>query len=528
MRNATALRQRSLGERAYHHAGANILNVSNIIRWEGFKLRNVTLALNLAILMALIACSDTSTGPEAMAPGTAPAATQTSAPTESPVPTDEPTESPDTMPPETPGGSQTNEPTIVPTSTLIPKDDTQAGVLSPLVLGDPGQQDRREAADSELSETELACLQESGGPLLELRWSSILSGSGTEEERVRIIGCLEDETVARIFLADIAEGVGPLSLETSTCVWAVFQEIDPRSMLLAEVEGYPGDALASATVARLAAMACLSEEEWRTADWSLREESGLREWMRCMMARLGGPGETAAAMTRGEGVDQTALAEAAAGCAEVKGPALDEEPGAPTTTPGSGSTSEPSSIAPLDPDDSVDLLSRLSQHERDCITDVELLADFLSKQHHVEYEDVAPEIRCLGDETLLDLDLGNLAWYFQELGGELGADTASCIQDSLKGISHSVLIDQAHTAKPSVVRQVHHAFWDLTVFYCLSEEEAALAVPDSGITVYEYDAMICTVDAFGGLEGLNEAYRSTDPEEFTERFLTAASRCPGG
>ena len=54
-----------------------------------------------------------------------------------------------------------------------------------------------------------------------------------------------------------------------------------------------------------------------------------------------------------------------------------------------------------------------------------------------------------GDETLLNLQLANLAWYFQDLGGEFKADTASCIQDSLKGISLGILIQEAHTRSPS-------------------------------------------------------------------------------
>ena len=75
---------------------------------------------------------------------------------------------------------------------------------------------------------------------------------------------------------------------------------------------------------------------------------------------------------------------------------------------------------------------------------------------------------------------------------------------------------------------MHNGFRDLTVFYCLSEEEAALAVPDSGITHEDYDGVICTVDAFGGLEGLNKGYRNTGAEEFTRELLTNASNCQGG
>ena len=38
--------------------------------------------------------------------------------------------------------------------------------------------------------------------------------------------------------------------------------------------------------------------------------------------------------------------------------------------------------------------------------------------------------------------------------------------------------------------------------------------------------MICTVDAFGGLEEFTEAYRNTGAEEFTEMLLTNIYGCP--
>ena len=80
-----------------------------------------------------------------------------------------------------------------------------------------------------------------GSPGLHLGWVFILPGYGEPQERVEIIGCLENETVARIFVADTAEGVATLSLETSTCARATYNEIDPRSMMLAKVEGFPED-----------------------------------------------------------------------------------------------------------------------------------------------------------------------------------------------------------------------------------------------------------------------------------------------
>ena len=205
-------------------------------------------------------------------------------------------------------------PAPTPSPNLTSNEGKQAGILSPLSLHDT------EDANSEISEAELACLKE-GSPGLHLGWARILPGYGNQEERVEIIGCLEEETVARIFVADIAGGVGPLSLETSTCVRAAFNEIDPRAMMLAKVEGFPGDTLNSGTMLHFVTMACLSDEEWETTARWVREESEIREVMQCMMEKLGGPGEMAVAMTKGGRGDQKALTEAAEDCAEEMGPA---------------------------------------------------------------------------------------------------------------------------------------------------------------------------------------------------------------
>ena len=314
-------------------------------------MQKIIMTAALMILIALTACSNPAQATRAPTPSSVPT------PTRAPFPTQEPTAAtastagpPAAKPTTVPSG----QPAPEPTSILARKDEMQAGVLSPLNLYETDD------INSEISEAELACLKE-GGPFLHLRWEFILPGPGDREQRVMIIACLEDETLARIFLADIAQGVGPLSLETSTCVRAAFNEIDPRSMLLAKVEGYPEDTLNAATTAWLVTLACLRDDEWETAARSLREDSGPRELMRCMMEKLGGPGEMAATMTKGERGDQEALAEAAADCAEETGPVPGETPAAPTATPESASTSEPGSIAPLDPNGLKDLLWRLTQ-----------------------------------------------------------------------------------------------------------------------------------------------------------------------
>ena len=359
-------------------------------------MQSIILTAALVILVALAGCSKPTQAPETPTPS--PAAT----PTQAPSLTQESTAAaaPKATPTTPPAIIRTPAPAA--TATPAPEGQVQTGVLSPLSLHET------EDVNSELSEAELSCLKE-GSSGLHLGWAFILPGYGNPQERVEIIGCLEDETIARVFFADIAEGVATLSLESSTCVRAAFNEIDPRSMMLAKVEGFPEDTLNSATTLSLVTIACLNDEEWETAAEWLREESELREWMQCMMEKLGGPGEIATAMTVGDEEHQKALAEAAAACAEEMRPEPSETPAATTATPEPASTSEPSSIASLDPDDSSDLLSRLSQEERDCVTDVELLTGFLANHPDANYEDMAQQMGCLGDEALLNLHLAFLA-----------------------------------------------------------------------------------------------------------------------
>ena len=480
------------------------------------RMRSVVFAFLVVAILFTVACTSEPTEPTAATPvPTGP--TTTEEPTVPPMETHTPTPTP-TEPNPVPTSTATPEPTVTPTPTPAPEKETPAGVLSPLSLHDT------EDVNSQLSDAELACLKE-GSPGLHLGWAFILPGYGEPQERVEIIECLEDETVARIFVSESAEGVATLSLETSTCVRAAFNEIDPRAMMLAKVEGFPENTLNSATTLHFVTMACLNDAEWETTARWLREDSELREVMQCMMEKLGGPGTMAAAMTKGGRGDQEALAEAAEDCAGEMGPVPAETPATPTATPEPASTAEPSGIAPLDPDDSAGMLARLSQEEQDCITDFELLAAFLSKHPDVEYEDVAQQMGCLEDETLLDLYLAILAWYFQDIGGMFRADTESCIRDALDGVNLGDNIREVYTAEDDLVRQAHSEVWVLTVFYCLSEEEATLDSSESGMTDDEYDGMICTVDAFGGLKEFTEAYRNTGAEEFTKELVTNIYGC---
>ncbi len=62
---------------------------------------------------------------------------------------------------------------------------------------------------SELSDTELACI---GNDPEKLARSFTGQGPASREEQAKLLGCLEDETVARIFLAGFVPSPRPLNL----------------------------------------------------------------------------------------------------------------------------------------------------------------------------------------------------------------------------------------------------------------------------------------------------------------------------
>ena len=171
---------------------------------------------------------------------------------------------------------------------------------------------------SELSDTELACIGEN------------------PERQTRFFGCLEDETLARVFLAGFVPGPEPLSQETSDCVRAGFEVIDPRAVMTAGIEGDPGRAMAGSMAALSVTMACLNDEEWEEAASKTGIGPDEREGMQCLLDQLGGPGPMAAAMiAAGEG-DFTGLSKAGAKCGLDMGPAPSQAPArtppAPTAT----------------------------------------------------------------------------------------------------------------------------------------------------------------------------------------------------
>ena len=245
-------------------------------------------------------------------------------PTETPAPASMAAATP--VPANTPVPTPTERPTDVPTAPIPPTSSTP-GVLVPLDIRNP------QTLESSLSEAELSCI----GDPERLAWTLAGPRTAAREEQAELLGCLEDETLARLFLAGFVTGLEPLSPETSECVRAAFEVIAPRTVMTAGIEGDPGRAMAGSMAAFMVTTACLTDEEWEQAAPEMGMGPEDRAVGQCLMQALGGPGEMAAAMTAaGEG-NFAALARAGEECGLDMGP----PPGQPPTGPSSASTPVP-------------------------------------------------------------------------------------------------------------------------------------------------------------------------------------------
>ena len=274
-----------------------------------FKLLLTATITLLVTLATLTACSDPTPAPETLAPTSAPSPTAAPTPTELPVPTESQAERPAAAPTATPANTPAPEPT-----------PTTNGRIAPLQMQGSG------AFRSSLSEAELACIGEN------------------PERQTRFVGCLEDETLARVFLAGFVPGPGPLSQNTSDCVRAAFEVIDPRAVMTAGIEGDPGRAMAGSMAALSVTVACLTDQEWEATAPMLGMSPDERAGMQCLMEALGGPGEMAAAMTAAQEGEFAELASAGAECGLEMGPPPGQDPGTPP--PASTATPEAATPAP--------------------------------------------------------------------------------------------------------------------------------------------------------------------------------------
>ena len=259
----------------------------------------------LIALVILLACGGGEpTG--AAADATVSPATEAPTATAMPSPTPEPTATPKPTATTAPTATAVPEPEVTPE----PAAAAQApgtGAIAPLRLNDPLM------VASELSESELACL---AGVADIARLMEIFAAPelASPEERTMSIGCLEDETVLRIFLTGLIEGSGPLSLETSACIRTGIGGVDLRALLASGPEGGGEAAMVGSMSAFILTLMCLNEEEWVGAAARLGAAPEERENLQCLLEKMGGPEGFAETLGAGDESSFAALFGAIAEC----------------------------------------------------------------------------------------------------------------------------------------------------------------------------------------------------------------------
>ena len=161
---------------------------------------------------------------------------------------------------------------------------------------DPSGMNGEGLLTSNLSGAEMSCLSETGDPqqLLMLVNNPMLGMVISDpelalpQEREVLAGCLEHETLLKIFLKGFTDQTGPLSSDTSVCISAGLRNFDLHAMMLTNPEGPDRYAVMGKTIAGiLITSSCLNEEEWKAASPALDLPG--REALQCVMNLLGGP-----------------------------------------------------------------------------------------------------------------------------------------------------------------------------------------------------------------------------------------------
>ena len=236
-------------------------------------------AVLLILLMAVMACTTATPAPTPVAtPAPRGIATTPALPPNTPEPEATPTPSPEptttVVPTAASRATPTSTPAPMPTVTSGPTPTpAPPRALAPLPLHDP------QALLSSVSDAELDCIGEPD------RLVGALAGLGTPSPDVlaEIFGCMEDETLTRLFLASFVPVTEPLSPQSSRCVRAAFDVIEPRMVMTAGLEGDPGAAMAGSMAALTVTIACLNDEEWEAVapEMGMRPEG--RAGMQCLM-----------------------------------------------------------------------------------------------------------------------------------------------------------------------------------------------------------------------------------------------------
>ena len=249
------------------------------------RLTFIMATVTLVALFALAACGEAEPEPTATPlPTATPAPTATPEPTATPVPTPMPTAAPQ-----------------------VPDQAAGTGALAPLNFADPL------SMAAQLSPAEIGCVTSVAemGRLMEM---FAAPETASVEERTKLFGCFEDETLLRLYFAGLLNATGPLTVETSGCIRAGTAGMDLRAMMLAGTTGDEQAAMAAGMPLMILTVTCLNEDEWPLAAAGLGLPPGERADPQCLMEAVGGPEGLAQMLSAGDEASFMTLIGAAVGC----------------------------------------------------------------------------------------------------------------------------------------------------------------------------------------------------------------------
>ena len=184
---------------------------------------------------------------------------------------------------------------------------SSSGGIAPLRMDDPL------AIANELSPEELACIAgvDDVGNLIQLLTAPEMA---TPEQQSQLLGCMEDETVLRLFLTGFISETGPLSVESSECIRGGMEGIDLRSIMMAGNAGDEQTAMVGSMSAMFVTISCLNDEDFEVLAPVLGMDPGEREAQMCVIETLGGPEGMATALQAEDGSGIITLMTAALSC----------------------------------------------------------------------------------------------------------------------------------------------------------------------------------------------------------------------
>ncbi|MYC84101.1 MAG: PQQ-binding-like beta-propeller repeat protein [Acidimicrobiia bacterium] len=218
--------------------------------------------------------------------------------------------------------------------TAVPGGGSRAAsrAIAPLRLDGP---DDVSGFLSEMSDDERSCLEENGiGPGELSLVSGDAPGAEASERTALVIGCLQEETLLRLFLTSLVGLTDPLTPETSACVREALVSIDLHRLLSppAAQSADPVNSLGLGMAALNVSVVCMNDEEWGVYAPRLGMRAEDRESLVCLLERLGGPEALVEAMLQASrGEPPEALGEWLEACAPETSP-----PAAADYGPGSG------------------------------------------------------------------------------------------------------------------------------------------------------------------------------------------------